>query len=550
MDTSRLRPSLLEHTFSWLGVGDLISGSRVSAAWHVVSSADSVWSRLLPLSHSRMIQPCEAEDSKGFFGRTRFLGWYGCLQIQERKGPSRFTFEHLDCARESASLCHLCFDGKPLYCMGANCGTLAAWFSQIAPAVSPAVVDSLASALNGEGVLMDAALDEAIAELLPQGEYAVCSFACAPGAANTKDNKCVMEMDSDGDFEDDDPDYEPIHRPDQAYYVAWCRDPSLPVNMRRMGLWDAESMPSYWRRNWPFLAQNSEAADFRHAVSVDPSIEDKFVQFDVPRKDFHVVFLSTQPRATMQEDRVAHYMALIRAGLQPTVLCISTMDCTRDHCLYTDPFAKFTGSMYLVNWIIDGHHKMEAASRLCLPVRVLTYCMHGDSKHIAPASPLNEATWSWELTSEPCTEAMEALSAGLCSHRFRPTGNGNARDRGGGRLGEAPYVVLLRNQLEVHGATYSDYAHFLMAWTFRSKDKPPVIESLDGISFAKAKACQKVVPGHWIELRIPDRDSLAAVLSSNRSLRLLPDGEFPASFVGRRFWFHVCPLRLRVQTEQ
>ena len=70
--------------------------------------------------------------------------------------------------------------------------------------------------------------------------------------------------------------------------------------------------------------------------------------------------------------RVAEYEAELRGGAKPTVLVLSILDRTR-------PVSSWDTHAGLIHFILDGHHKMEAAARLGLEVNVLSLLSVDDS---------------------------------------------------------------------------------------------------------------------------------------------------------------------------
>lgn len=65
-------------------------------------------------------------------------------------------------------------------------------------------------------------------------------------------------------------------------------------------------------------------------------------------------------------ERVASYEERLRAGGAATVLAVSVLD-------RTQPFDSADAHTGLVHFVLDGHHKLEAAARLGVPVTVLSF---------------------------------------------------------------------------------------------------------------------------------------------------------------------------------
>lgn len=75
--------------------------------------------------------------------------------------------------------------------------------------------------------------------------------------------------------------------------------------------------------------------------------------------------------------RVGHYEALLRAVTTPTAVALSTLDVCQ-------PATDTDASDYYVHWglthfLLDGHHKLEAAARLGAPVQLLALVSSGGS---------------------------------------------------------------------------------------------------------------------------------------------------------------------------
>ena len=68
-------------------------------------------------------------------------------------------------------------------------------------------------------------------------------------------------------------------------------------------------------------------------------------------------------------EQVRHYLDLIRDGVTPTAVALSTLDVCQ-------PAVDDESTDYYVHWglshfLLDGHHKLEAAARSGRPVRLL-----------------------------------------------------------------------------------------------------------------------------------------------------------------------------------
>jgi hypothetical protein len=78
------------------------------------------------------------------------------------------------------------------------------------------------------------------------------------------------------------------------------------------------------------------------------------------------------PPTWNDRDRVAGYEEQIRDGARPTILALSILD-------HTQPFDSFDAHTGLMHFVLDGHHKIEAAARLGVEITVLSLLSVEDS---------------------------------------------------------------------------------------------------------------------------------------------------------------------------
>ncbi|CAN5363720.1 hypothetical protein BH09ACT1_BH09ACT1_02980 [soil metagenome] len=78
------------------------------------------------------------------------------------------------------------------------------------------------------------------------------------------------------------------------------------------------------------------------------------------------------PPTWNDRDQVARYEQQIRSGAKPTVLALSILD-------RTQPFDSFDAHSGLIHFVLDGHHKLEAAARLGTEITVLSLLSIDDS---------------------------------------------------------------------------------------------------------------------------------------------------------------------------
>lgn len=67
--------------------------------------------------------------------------------------------------------------------------------------------------------------------------------------------------------------------------------------------------------------------------------------------------------------RVAHYRAAVAGGVVPTAVALSTLDVCQP--AMDDEAADYHAHWGLTHFLLDGHHKLEAAARSGAPVRLL-----------------------------------------------------------------------------------------------------------------------------------------------------------------------------------
>lgn len=82
------------------------------------------------------------------------------------------------------------------------------------------------------------------------------------------------------------------------------------------------------------------------------------------------------PPTWNKEERVEEYVALMEGGTVPTAVAISTLDlCQSAVGLAEDPCEHWC----LTHFLLDGHHKLEAAATAGRPVRLLSLMALGES---------------------------------------------------------------------------------------------------------------------------------------------------------------------------
>ncbi|MFJ2598949.1 hypothetical protein [Streptomyces erythrochromogenes] len=106
------------------------------------------------------------------------------------------------------------------------------------------------------------------------------------------------------------------------------------------------------------------------------------------------------PPTLNDRERVEEYVALMKRGTVPTAVAISTLDvCQSALGLADDPAAHWG----LTHFLLDGHHKLEAAATARRPVRLLSLLTLGESL----ASP-EDATRLPALRTQPRSARAKA----------------------------------------------------------------------------------------------------------------------------------------------
>jgi hypothetical protein len=91
----------------------------------------------------------------------------------------------------------------------------------------------------------------------------------------------------------------------------------------------------------------------------------------------------------LSEERIQYYQELILKGEKPTALAFSVLD-VKSPCFYPEINGEEVKPEFMTHWcfanyLIDGHHKIQAAHRLQKSITLLTFI----SKKA-----------SWQLTDE------------------------------------------------------------------------------------------------------------------------------------------------------
>lgn len=85
------------------------------------------------------------------------------------------------------------------------------------------------------------------------------------------------------------------------------------------------------------------------------------------------------PFGFLDQDRIAHYEALLKEGNMPTAVTLSVIDSYIPN--RTRKNDTILGDVCLAHYLVDGHHKVYAAARLAKPLTILSFIAtdHGKS---------------------------------------------------------------------------------------------------------------------------------------------------------------------------
>ncbi|ADG79688.1 putative protein OS=Tsukamurella paurometabola (strain ATCC 8368 / DSM / CCUG 35730 /CIP 100753 / JCM 10117 / KCTC 9821 / NBRC 16120 / NCIMB 702349/ NCTC 13040) OX=521096 GN=Tpau_3098 PE=4 SV=1 [Tsukamurella paurometabola] len=205
---------------------------------------------------------------------------------------------------------------NPVFGLSFWCGTCPFLFERTADETTPITIgpEPLAALERGLDSVSDEVID-AFAPLLPIGDYVPLLIEVHPELVDPRADR----------------DYFTHEQLDTwATYSLWGGRPHDP-------------RCSYYRT---------------YETAIDP--EAHLYEFAVPMV----------PPAWNDEPRVRHYLDLLAEGTTPTAVALSILDVRQ-------PAVEYDGSDYYSHWalthyLLDGHHKFEAAVRAGAAVRVLT----------------------------------------------------------------------------------------------------------------------------------------------------------------------------------
>lgn len=215
----------------------------------------------------------------------------------------------------------LAFEDKPIFTVGITCPTCAFFFNQLSTEIKSITIESLRNELNDGLKCLDENQMNTLAEIYPNGNYDVWLSEIKPKMVRFGDEK----------------DY---FRNEQApLWFADIVEKEVP-----------ESSPLgnvYYRG----LDQQIDA-------------ESKVYEFFVPLY---------QPES-LDENRVQYYQQKIREGHKPTALALGILS-INEKMLWDDeiPDDGITTHWTLAHYLLDGHHKIQAAYREQKPITLISF---------------------------------------------------------------------------------------------------------------------------------------------------------------------------------
>jgi hypothetical protein len=230
---------------------------------------------------------------------------------------------------------YLTLNGERAFVIGGSCDTCAFVFERKkSSSLSPTVV---AERLRAGVGLMDDDLLDAAGSLLPAGDYAVADFNIQPsltGPCKPDDYFSHESLDLFGM-----PSYEGV--PD---------NPRTP----------------YWRAGSQVLPPGTGAW---------PAVEGPRPRPTNPKRFFHFVVPMSPPHH-LDVQRIELYQHEIEAGATPAALGVSVLDVRAPAVTPWDKNEQtyeYAEHWCLATYLLDGHHKVEAASRSNRGIRLLTF---------------------------------------------------------------------------------------------------------------------------------------------------------------------------------
>ncbi len=211
------------------------------------------------------------------------------------------------------------YNNEQLFHIGNICGTCAFFYRQLKTDIKTSITaETVRDQLNTGLHLLEKDIIDNLSPLFPTGEYEVFLFEINPYQTrhNTKRDYFTEEQEILWNYGDE--DSEKAKKPGMAYY----------------------------RGN-------------------DGQISETGKLFEL--------FIPLYQPEDLNEEKIRYYQEEIRAGKKPTALSLSLIDIKESMIYEEEPEDGIVCHWYLANYLLDGHHKIEAASREGKPITLISF---------------------------------------------------------------------------------------------------------------------------------------------------------------------------------
>lgn len=212
---------------------------------------------------------------------------------------------------------YISYDNEQLYHIGNVCGTCAFFFRQVKTDLTGSyTVDSVREILNSGINRLDDSLLQSLAAIIPNGAYECILLEIQPYQT------C---FNGKGDY----------FKEDQAplwYYGG--DDDTVGTGM------------SYYRGTDRVISK-----------------QEKLFEFFIPLY---------QP-SSLNEERIKYYREQIRKGRKPTAIALSVIDAKESMIFDEEPADGIICHWGFANYLLDGHHKIQAAAREHQPITLISF---------------------------------------------------------------------------------------------------------------------------------------------------------------------------------
>jgi hypothetical protein len=212
---------------------------------------------------------------------------------------------------------YLMIENKRAYHIGNICGTCEFLFERLDGANKNISATNIAERLNAGINITESAFTEALSRILPDGSYFV-NFPIVRA-------QLITPGDPDDYFINEQVD-------------LWGLEPfyALPHNPKIM----------YYRSRSIALGKHSQLFEF---------------------------IIPMFPHTWLNPERLTHYRNEISSGVQPTAFALSILDVKQPAVWNGNPNPQITEHWCLAHYLLDGHHKIHAASQLHAPLKLVSF---------------------------------------------------------------------------------------------------------------------------------------------------------------------------------